>query len=746
MSSAPFQLTPTLLRVGDIGVATEWRSLVLDWTALLTELGTDIYTYLRDDYDHQRTLWPLLVPQGPTKRKIQVKLGRKSATSLHGPEYLLAVVGLVTLRYVRGAADPEHPNRTHVASYCVGKLDYPQLNWPMLSHVLDALMEALDPEAPQQRQAQHALRSLARSGLFQPCDPGDVFYDFGAWPTLLPRLIADARWETLFAHLHGPAAIASYRAAARAWCGAVARTMERRSARNQIILDTVQGLQREPSPPSSPSPIPRVLSVPAGAGSAIGGTTVSQSIQAADLKGGAYVPAIVPASPQGADLSEAASGTGSGRSPAAAVHAPLARVPDESHAADQCRLINRSGEKIRDSRPESTRDRGTAASTEAVPTRRDSVPGEGIGQYLRDDELASVRLDGAFWCTVNQILRGVATRYPYTAGERKALQRQFQRAGVPIGVVLAALRAVMDTATPPTSLAAALVHPVFQDAVAQARTRVPHAETSSDSWSQFLWTYRTVASTTPRQVSPDDHRQLHDLFQQQAEACWMVLDRIAQMPVPPPRLSPHYVARAVRNNLQAGLPHSEIVPPRATDGRADDAQPGAPYDTTLLDTLDLRPRDLQPFAPALVQAWLEEYERRRDQITRPRHWVLWGLRSGITPALHPDLKRRPLEPSTAAPALPTNVFRAASPPDATDTNLRWSAVLSLLRTRVGAAEFETWLTSTTLVHLDSHTAAIGVNNVFTKEQIDMRYRTVIVDALQSVVGQPLSVEIVIAPP
>ena len=76
---------PALMRVGDIGVATEWRSLVLDWTSLLTELGTDIYTYLRDDYDHQRSLWPLLVPQGPTKRKVQTKLGRKSAISLIGP-------------------------------------------------------------------------------------------------------------------------------------------------------------------------------------------------------------------------------------------------------------------------------------------------------------------------------------------------------------------------------------------------------------------------------------------------------------------------------------------------------------------------------------------------------------------------------------------------------------------------------------------------------------------------------------
>jgi hypothetical protein len=110
MSSVPFQRTSAILGVGDIGVATEWRSLVPDWTALLTERGTDIYIYLRDNDDHQRALRPLLTPQGATKRKLQAKLGRRSAASLHGPERLLAVVGLVMVRYIRGAADSEHPS------------------------------------------------------------------------------------------------------------------------------------------------------------------------------------------------------------------------------------------------------------------------------------------------------------------------------------------------------------------------------------------------------------------------------------------------------------------------------------------------------------------------------------------------------------------------------------------------------------------------------------------------------------
>lgn len=756
MGAAPAQSVPALLRSGDIGVATEWRSLVLDWAALLTELGTDIYTYLRDDYDQQRTLWPFLVPQGPTKRKVQTKLGRKSAVSLYGPEYLLEVVGLVAISYRRGAHDPEHPNRTHVAYYSVGKLDYPQLDWPMLSQVFDALMDALDPAAPNQRAAQQALRALSRSGLFQPGDPADVFYDFGAWPALLPQVLTDARWEALFSYLHGPAALAPYRAAARAWCAAVARTMQRRAARNQAILDAIQTMQQDPSsgpltPPAAADPSTSLPLVP--------GTASPASAQAGDLRSSASVPAESPQSPQAGDPGSAPSGTPRRRSQPDASSAGSMRVPDESPARESYTGINRGGWEERDSANTADRDSDVLDVRDigGVPAPGDTgtcqqvVFEEDISRYLRDEELASCCLDAAFWCAVNQILHGSATRYPHTAGERKALQRQFQRPGVPTGVVLAALRAVMDRSAPPTTLAAALVHPAFQAAVAEARRLVP-AAASEDAWSHFLWRYRTVGSTTVRQVSPAEHRALQQLFGQQPDACWAVLERIAQMATPPPRLTPRYLAQAVENNLQAALerdlqpsahpmcaPGTIGTPARAVANAAVPAAWSAD-EAAQLAALGLRPGDLQPFAPALVRAWLAAYQQRHTAISHPRHWLLWGLRSAVPPEAHPDLRRHPAQ--TAATAL--GPPQGADPPtQAGRSDGLWARVLDQLRPQVPPGEFTTWLEPTALLDLDEQRAVIAVGHVFAHDTLQRQYAAVLSTALQAIVGQPVAIEIVI---
>lgn len=748
---------PILLRTGDIGVATEWRSLVLDWAALLTELGTDIYTYLRDDYDQQRVLWPYLVPQGPTKRKVQTKLGRKSAVSLHGPEYLLAVVGLVAITYRRGAADPEHPNRTHVAYYSVGKLDYPQLDWPMLSHVLDALMNTLDPAAAQQRSAQQALRALSRSGMFQPSDPADVFYDFGAWPALLPQLIADTRWEMLFTYLHGPAALASYRASARSWCAAVARNMQRRSDRNQEILDTIQRMQND----SQTGPVaPPAPATPRTTTSSTAGTISGNSTKAGDLRAPAFVPAESLVSPQGGDLRSSGLGTNSQRSYSDAINRAAAGVPGESLDRESCTEINGGGCEDRDSHhspqqgleDSSTRDIEIAALTRGTSTIDPPQDAGDISRYLRDDELGSSCLDAAFWCAVNQIMHGTATRYPHTAGERKALQRQFQRPGVPTGVVLAGLRVVMERPTPPATLAAALAHPAFQGAVAQARLLVSQNLAHQDAWSRFLWHYRTVQSTTLRQVNPDEHHALQQLFQQQPEACTAVLERIAQMATPPPRLTPRYLAQAVKNNLQAALERDLQTPsrppcaPRAVGVHVDTTPPIADTGAlsadavTQLTALGLRPGDLQPFEPMLVQAWLAAYQERRTQISHPRNWLLWGLRSGVRPEMHPDLQRHPAHTTPAAPPITSLPNAAVQKPSADPL---WSRVLEYLRPQFPASEFTTWLAPTALVELVGDTAVVAVEHIFARETLQAHYHAALMTAVQAVVGQPVEVEIVI---
>ena len=207
---------PALFRAGDIGVASEWRDIAYDWPAVLTAAGVSIYSYLRDTYDHQRSLRPFILnPDGPSKTLVQQMLGYRTSWAIQGPEYLLATVGLLHVETGYGASsDPERPRHTRVAYYVVGRLDHPVLDWPTLSRVLEALMPALGPADDDaratdglQRKARAALRSLSQAGMFQNVDPEDLLYPYGAWPTLLPTLVQDERWSALFAHLHGERAV-----------------------------------------------------------------------------------------------------------------------------------------------------------------------------------------------------------------------------------------------------------------------------------------------------------------------------------------------------------------------------------------------------------------------------------------------------------------------------------------------------------------------------------------------------------
>ncbi|MDQ3904838.1 MAG: hypothetical protein M3300_05175, partial [Actinomycetota bacterium] len=251
-NNAEARETPALFRAGDIGVSSEWRDISYDWPPVLTAAGVSIYSYLRDTYDHQRSLRPFILnPDGPTKTLIQQMLGYRTSWAIQGPEYLLSTVGLLHIEVGYGPSpDPERPKRTRVAYYVVGRLDHPVLDWSMVDRLLDALMIALaEPEidhvpAERQRKAQAALRSLAQAGMFQNIDPEDLFYLYGAWPALLPTLVEDERWIALFAHLHGTDAVSRYRKQARAWVEYAQRTAARLMQENRAIGDQLLAAQR----------------------------------------------------------------------------------------------------------------------------------------------------------------------------------------------------------------------------------------------------------------------------------------------------------------------------------------------------------------------------------------------------------------------------------------------------------------------------------------------------------------------
>lgn len=521
MRSSDQGVLPALFRAGDIGVASEWRDLTYDWSPVLTADGVFIYSYLRDTYDQQRNLRPfLLTPEGPTKKSIQVKLGLKSAYAMQGPEYLLCTVGLLHVEIGYGSSvDPERPNNTHTAYYVVGRLDYPTLDWTMLNQVLDALMPALKPRetddkyAALQRKAEAALRSLGQAGFLQQCDPADLFYPFGAWPHLLSMLIADERWRSLFSQLHGSDALAAYSQLARAWIERAQRAAARLMQENQEIGAQLLAAQRRG---------------PRGGNSSNGGQTGSAPLPEHERY---QTPVTKPIE---------VTSTGFVTSKSLASHQPIevtsigpvtttseARQKPATEARLSSDTLSLTPDQLIVSREENNwRSSDTASPlSDTSSWHLDDVPV--VEPYLRDAELASTRFDAYFWCTVNEILCQTPDRYEPTAGEKQAVFRQFKRQHIPVGVVLAALRALqtLPISQRPQRFGDALKRDIFHASIQQALSLLParsHGDT--EPWSQFLEAYRRIGHPQRlRDVSTADYHVLRALFTKQPDECWEVL-------------------------------------------------------------------------------------------------------------------------------------------------------------------------------------------------------------------------------
>ena len=199
------------------------------------------------------------------------------------------------------------------------------------------------------------------------------------------------------------------------------------------------------------------------------------------------------------------------------------------------------------------------ATHRATSDMEDDLPDQDelplIGPHLREAELSSTRQDAMFWCEVHRILYGTSERYAHTAGERQAALRRFKKQGIPIGVVLAALRAVMTLplAQRPSRFSDALKMGVFHACVQQALALLPAraAGATQGNWPEFLLAYRRIGQHERlRDVSTTDYHVLHTLFTRQPDACWEVLNR-AEHAAQVPALSPSYLRRAIINNQRA---------------------------------------------------------------------------------------------------------------------------------------------------------------------------------------------------
>ena len=75
----------------------------------------------------------------------------------------------------------------------------------------------------------------------------------------------------------------------------------------------------------------------------------------------------------------------------------------------------------------------------------------------------------------------------------------------------------------------------------------------------------------------------------------------------------------------------------------------------------------------------------------------------------------------------------------------WSRILSALRESVRRERYETWFRKTALLELDGERAWIAVNNGFVRNWLQDYYRESIGSAIQSVLGSPRAIEILVDP-
>ncbi|HEX6287915.1 MAG TPA: DnaA N-terminal domain-containing protein [Herpetosiphonaceae bacterium] len=806
---------PALFRAGDIGVSSEWRDITYDWAPILTADGVFIYSYLRDMFDNQRMLRPFILdPDGPTKQRIQRILGRRTGWAIQGPEYLLSTVGLVHVEVQYGSSgDIERPHHTAATYYVVGRLDHPVLDWKMLERVLDALLVALEPAAAdplgatRQKDAQAALRSLGQAGMLQNTDPEDLFDPDGAWPSLLPALIQDERWARLFAHLHGVDALQPYRQQARAWVEWSQRRAARLMQENRAIANQLLSAQRRyprggghngtPGIPNT-SPGAGVPAVPGtdAAGTGVPGTTERGSSMPGTIASSCVpeglavtqtpdVSAESPQSPQGLAVTRRPLGTGGEEAQQQRESQEQVDVSAESLLRDLI-IMPWSHETSNPPFGETPIQSigGTRLARSLIEPAVGDIPL--VAPHIRDDELSSTRHDSHFWQAVQQILYGGQQRYAYTEGEKKAAYRLFKRTNTPIGVVLAALRAVMSLpeSLRPRRFGDALKLPVFHQCVQQALSLVQARGSAESSaiWPQFLQAYRSIGQTTSlRDVSVPEYHVLKALFERQPDECWEVLQR-AEQAATPPQLSVAYLRRAISNNQQAAArralqpadPCATRRPPgtRAKAASVPEALQDVPAPSDarrlLLEREGVNPAILTAaITQEQIEAWIAEADVRRAEIKDRAAWLAWGIRSGHLPQDHPKLPRGPqragvsgaqtlapglcacgrytgggLCPACAVPAADQQP-QAAGSKQAEQPQQVWHVALDSLRKHLPYSEFETWIRETSLVQLEDQQAIVGTPNIFARDKLQESYAPLIADTLHTLLGFPVQVAVVL---
>ncbi len=78
-----------------------------------------------------------------------------------------------------------------------------------------------------------------------------------------------------------------------------------------------------------------------------------------------------------------------------------------------------------------------------------------------------------------------------------------------------------------------------------------------------------------------------------------------------------------------------------------------------------------------------------------------------------------------------------------NTKQIWQAALGDLQLQLPRSEFDTWIKETTLVDLEDNQAIVGTPNIFAREKLEGRYVAPIQNTLNTILGYPVQVQVVI---
>lgn len=705
------------------GIALYPRSLSYDLLPLIGPAGWSLLRALHDHADEQALTYRGARPIAPSAEELQALAGVGEASLLVIKD-LLRICGCLSWEDVRGKQAPRPGRQVKQA---------PTRALVYYLHPLTGLTVTADMV---QRVCRYAARSdraqayLKANGLLrrQP-----AFLPMSVWPTLLPWLLNDATWQTLFQHVHGADAHRTYQGAAAHWLMSAAEVIATLEWEQQSLHDRTQ------------------IDVQNRAVMVLARWNATDTV---------------------------ASWRGNGPHPASRHDSPCnPHTPNESISQPTRQDVAGGGEKNIE---RAGRRSDPHAHAESHPSRLADAEvnvvqqADAVGQLeladmqnkfaavLPADAEALSQAEAALWAALPPLLADSSSTPPggndqphYQPTRSEVRQARRLLRAHRLDTILAAVRDACATYEPTSGQAASITRfgfavglPAFRAALASATPNRPSSpiptappiiragKITGGTLEQDFWSeYTRVTGRDARVAERRRIEAVAALAEWQQLLIW--LDRWEQAhPHGDTQLSPGYFeacatdgANRTNSTRESQMPDAVVPAPLPLTPEQQHAYTRlAEYGITTAPTL----ATLSTTTIALVDAWIGAAAQRAT-IKDKRAYVAAGVKSGQLPR---DVRYKPQPAPIAQP--PKGTESAALQVD----QRIWAACLQQVAGIVPQAEFETWIQPCALVELDQAQAVIGTPNVFVREHVAQRYHSVIQQAVERVTGyavQPLFV-------